>query len=322
MKRLTLLWLLLLLSIGLQLRASTPSKSYAVINLSVCNMRAEADFSSEMITQGLMGMPVRVLDYDGWYYIQTPDDYKGWVHNAAVSLMDEAQLHDWNRAEKVVVTAHCGSVYSEPKEKSQTVSDVVAGDRLKYEGKKGKFYRVSYPDGRTGYILKKISVPETKWRSALKQGADDIIRTARTMMGIPYLWAGTSPKGMDCSGFMRTILYMHDIIIPRDASQQALTGERLAIAPDFGNLQPGDFIFFGRKATAEKPERVVHVGMYLGGGRFIHSQGDVRIGSLVATDPLFDEYNLGRMLFAARILPYINKQPGLNTTATNSYYLY
>jgi cell wall-associated NlpC family hydrolase len=285
-------------------------------------MRAEADFSSEMITQGLMGLPGRVLQYDGGSQIQSPDDYVGWVHNAGIHLMNEAELHAWNASEKVVVTAHYGFVYSEPKEKSQTVSDVVAGDRLKYEGKKGKFYRVSYPDGRTGYILKKISAPEAKWRASLRQDADDIIRTARTMMGFPYLWAGTSSKGMDCSGFMRTILYMHDIIIPRDASQQALTGERIEIAPDFGNLQPGDFIFFGRKAADDKPERVVHVGMYLGSKRFIHSQGDVRINSFDAADPLFDEYNLGRLLFAARILPYINKQQGLNTTATNPYYQY
>ncbi|MDR0977071.1 MAG: C40 family peptidase [Prevotellaceae bacterium] len=317
-----LLILLLLFAAGLRLSAAEPLKGFAVVNLSVCNMRAEADFSSEMITQGLMGMPVRVLEHDGWYRIQTPDDYIGWVHNAGIHLMDEAELHAWNAAEKVVVTAHYGFVYREPKEKSQTVSDVVAGDRLKYAGKKGKFYRVSYPDGRTGYILKKISMPEEKWRKSLRQDVDDILRTARTMMGIPYLWAGTSTKGMDCSGFMRTILYMHDIIIPRDASQQALTGERIEIAPDFGNLQPGDFVFFGRKATADKPERVVHVGMYLGGKRFIHSQGDVRINSFDTADPLFDAYNLGRLLFAARILPYINRQPGLNTTATNPYYHY
>lgn len=57
---------------------------------------------------------------------------------------------------------------------------------------------------------------------------------------------------------------MHDIIIPRDASQQAYVGEHIDIAPDFGNVQPGDLIFFGRKATAGKKERVVHVAIYLG----------------------------------------------------------
>lgn len=296
-------------------------KTYGVINVSVANLRSEPDFSSEMMTQGLMGMPVRVLQHDGWYRIQTPDNYIAWVHRAGVCPMTAAEQAAWNKAEKIVVTSHYGFVYSEPDMKSQTVSDVVAGNRLVWEGVKGSFYKVTYPDGRQGYISKSIAMPEKKWRAGLKQDAASIIRTAHTLMGVPYLWAGTSSKGVDCSGFMRTILFMHDIIIPRDASQQAYVGEHIDIAPDFGNLQPGDLIFFGRKATPERKERVVHVGMYIGGKRFIHSQGDVRISSFDPADPLFDEYNLGRLLFATRVLPSINKEKGLNTTESNPYYL-
>lgn len=295
-------------------------KTYGIINVSVANLRSEPDFSSEMMTQGLMGMPVRVLQHDGWYRIQTPDNYIAWVHRAGVCPMTAAGQAAWNKAEKIVVTSHYGFVYSEPDMKSQTVSDVVAGNRLVWEGVKGSFYKVTYPDGRQGYISKSIAMPEKKWRAGLKQDAASIIRTAHTLMGVPYLWAGTSSKGVDCSGFMRTILFMHDIIIPRDASQQAYVGEHIDIAPDFGNLQPGDLIFFGRKATPERKERVVHVGMYIGGKRFIHSQGDVRISSFDPADPLFDEYNLGRLLFATRVLPSINKEKGLNTTESNPYY--
>lgn len=295
-------------------------KTCGIVNVSVCNLRSEADFSSEMMTQGLLGMPVRLLESDGWYRVQTPDDYIAWVHRVGVFPVTPDELAAWNAAEKVVVTSHYGFVYSQPDLSSQTVSDVVAGNRLKWEGTKGKFYRVSYPDGRTGYLPRSMGSTERQWRAGLKQEAADILRTARTLMGVPYLWAGTSSKGVDCSGFVRTVLFLHDIIIPRDASQQAYVGEHIDIRPDLSNLQPGDLVFFGRKASGGQRERVVHVGLYMGGGRFIHSQGDVHISSLDPADELFDEYNLGRLLFATRVLPYINKEKGLNTTEKNEYY--
>lgn len=295
-------------------------KTYGIVNLSVCNMRVDDDFSSEMMTQALMGMPVKVLQHRSWYRIQTPDNYIAWVHRKGIHPVTKAEYDAWNDADKVVVTSHYGFTYRKPDTGSQTVSDVVAGNRLKYEGTAGEFYKVGYPDGRQAYIPKSSVRLEKEWRASLKQDASAIIRTAYTMMGIPYLWAGTSSKGVDCSGFVRTVLFMHDIIIPRDASQQAYVGEHVDIAPDFGNVQPGDLIFFGRKATADKKERVVHVGIYLGDKKFIHSQGDVHVSSFDPAAGEYDEYNLNRLLYAVRVLPYINKEAALNTTETNPYY--
>lgn len=293
---------------------------YGIINISTCALRSSADYSSEMVTQALLGMPVKIIERDGWYRIQTPDNYLAWTHRVGIHPVTREELSAWNSAEKVIVTAHHGWVYTSAKTGSEVVSDVAGGCRLRYIGQKGKFYHVAYPDGREGYILKSISATESKWRASLKQDAESIVATAKTMHGIPYLWGGTSAKGADCSGFVRTTLFMHDIIIPRDASQQAYTGEHIDIAADFSNLQVGDLIFFGQKATSTRKERVVHVAIYIGNKRFIHSQGDVRISSFDKDDPLFDSYNLGRLLFAARVLPYINKEPQLNTTATNPYY--
>ncbi len=320
MKRISIL-IILLLTITAGIHASRPEeKAYGIVNLSVGNMRSEVDYASELVTQCLLGMPVRIVEGKGWYRIQTPDEYLGWVHGATVHRVTKSELDAWNRAEKVVVTAHYGVVHSKANKKSQIVSDVVGGNRLKYEGKKGRFYKVSYPDGRIGYVHKSVAMRESKWRKGLKQDAASIIETAHTLMGVPYLWGGTSSKGVDCSGFMSNIFFMHDMIIPRDAGPQAQTGERIFINDDFSNLQPGDLIFFGRKATEGKNERVVHVGMYIGDKRFIHSQGDVRISSFDPADALFDKYNLGRLLYASRVLPYINKQEGLNTTTTNKLY--
>lgn len=300
--------------------AGLDGKDYGIINLSVASLRREADYSSEMVTQALLGMPVRLLQYDGWYRIQTPDDYIAWVHGVSVLPVTKEELTRWNRADKLVVTTHYGFVYSSPDRRSQTVSDVVAGDRLKLEGVQRAFYKVAYPDGRRGYIPKEDACPEDKWREGLKQDAGHIIATAYTLMGVPYLWAGTSSKGMDCSGFVRTVFFMHDIIIPRDASQQAYVGEHVDIAPDFGNLRPGDLLFFGKKAAGGQKERISHVAIYIGDKRFIHSQGDVHVSSFNPSDSCFDEANLKRLLFATRILPYINKEKELNTTATNPYY--
>ena len=294
------------------------AQEYGVVNISVCNLRATPDYDAEMVSQALLGTPVHILqitDKNSWPEVQTPDTYTGWVHKDAITLLSFEEYHAWNAAPKIVVTALTGVVYDGPSEQAATLSDVVAGDRLKDLGRKGRYYRVEFPDGRIGYLHKKLGMPEAEWRKNLDQTPEAILSTALKMNGFPYLWAGMSPKGTDCSGFVRTVLFMHDIIIPRDASQQAPKGERIFGTED---LQPGDLVFFGRKDTAAP--RVSHVGIYLGEGRFIHSLGLVKIGSFRPEDPLYDGYNTGRYLFASRILPYIDRQEGLNTTLTNPFY--
>ena len=303
-----------------EIRPMPADSAYGVVHISVCNLREEGKFTSGMSTQALLGMPVKVLQYNGWYEIQTPDDYTGWVHRMVITPMSKERYDEWNRAEKIVVTSHYGFAYEKPDESSQPVSDVVAGNRLKWEGSKGHFYQVSYPAGRKAYLSKSISQPEAEWRASLKQDVESIIETAYSMMGIPYLWAGTSSKGVDCSGLVRTVLFMLDIIIPRDASQQAYVGEHIDIAPDFSNVKRGDLVFFGRKATAERKEGISHVGIYLGNKQFIHALGDVHVSSMNPADQNYDEFNTKRLLFAVRFLPYINKEKGMNTTNKNPFY--
>ena len=304
---------------GLLALGSAAAQEYGVVDISVCNLRATPDFDAEMVSQALLGTPVHILqitDKNNWPEVQTPDTYTGWVHRDAITLLSFEEYHAWNAAPKIIVTALTGVVYDRPSAKAGTVSDVVAGDRLKDLGRQGGYFRVGFPDGRIGYLPRKLGEQEARWRENLSQTPEAIIATALTMNGFPYLWAGMSPKGMDCSGFVRAVLFMHDIIIPRDAGPQSRTGERLYGTDD---LLPGDFVYFGRNDTAAP--KVSHVGIYLGEGRFIHSLGLVKIGSFRPDDPLYDAYNTGRYLFGGRILPYIDKQEGLNTTLTNPYYL-
>ena len=294
------------------------AQEYGVVNISVCNMRDTAEFEAEMVSQALLGTPVHVLEVaeNAWSRIQTPDTYTGWVHYAAITRMTREEYHAWNAAPKVVVTALSGIVHAAASAQSATVSDVVAGDRLKYLGKKGCWLQVGFPDGRTGWLDSKTGMTEEKWRKGLSRDVQDILATAQSFLGFPYLWAGMSPKGVDCSGFVRAVLFMHDIIIPRDAGPQSQVGERIA---DPKALEPGDLVFFGKYREDGSP-RVSHVGFYLGDKRFIHSQGLVRISSFDPADPYYDAQNAGRYLFGGRVLPYIDKEEGLNTTLTNPYY--
>ena len=294
------------------------AQQYGVVDISVCNLRVTPDYDAEMASQALLGTPVHILqitDKNNWPQVQTPDTYTGWVHKDAITLMTFEQYHDWNAAPKVIVTALTGVVRAEASEHAATVSDVVAGARLRDLGRKGRYFRVGFPDGRTGYIRRSLAQREADWRKDLSREPSDILATALSMNGFPYIWAGMSPKGMDCSGFVRTVLFMHDIIIPRDSGPQSRTGERIY---GFDDLQPGDLVFFGRNDTAAP--KVSHVGFYLGEGKFIHSLGLVKIGSFRPEDPEYDAYNTGRYLFAGRVLPFIDRQEGLNTTLTNPFY--
>ena len=195
------------------------------------------------------------------------------------------------------------------------VSDLTGGDRVKFLGVERWFYKTEFPDGRIGYIPRTVASRESVWRENLDTSVEAILTTARSMTGFPYIWAGMSPKGMDCSGFVRTVLFLHDRIIPRDAGPQSRTGERIENPEDF---QPGDLVFFGKRDPQK--DRVSHVGIYLGNGEFIHSAGIVKTGSFDPESPLYDAFNTGRLLYASRILPYIDQEEGLNTTLTNPYY--
>ncbi len=295
------------------------AQEYGVVDISVCNLRATPDYDAEMVSQALLGTPVHILqitDKNGWPQVQTPDTYTGWVHKDAITLLSFEEYHAWNAAPKIVVTALTGVVRAGASERAATVGDVVAGARLRDLGRQGRYWHVGFPDGRTGYLRRDLAEREAAWRARLDQSPEAILASALTMNGFPYMWAGMSPKGMDCSGFVRTVFFMHDLIIPRDAGPQSRTGERI-----YGtqNLFPGDLVFFGRKDAATP--KVSHVGIYLGEGKFIHSLGLVKIGSFRPEDPEYDAYNTGRYLFASRVLPFIDKQEGLNTTLTNPYYL-
>ena len=110
---------------------------------------------------------------------------------------------------------------------------------------------------------------------------------------------------MDCSGFTKTVYYLNGLMLPRDASQQVHVGIEVETDPSLKNLQPGDFLFFGRKATSSAKEKITHVAIYLGDGKMIHSSERVRIQSLKRGDEDFAENRLNTLVRAKRLLENI-----------------
>ncbi len=85
---------------------------------------------------------------------------------------------------------------------------------------------------------------------------------ATQFLGTPYRWGGTTPKAFDCSGFVRYCYKKMGVSLPRTAREQFKKGMRVAGKA----LRAGDLIFFDMMKGY-----VSHVGMYIGGGKFIHA---------------------------------------------------
>lgn len=281
---------------------SLKDRTLGVVTLSVANIRSAPKHSAELATQSLLGTPVKVLKEEkGWYLIQTPDKYISWVDAAGIQLMNKDELNTYLGKEKAVFETIYGFVYADPKEK-EVVADLVAGNILTVLEKNGNHTLVELPDGRSGLVRQADLTDFKTWKKSRELSPNRLISTAKSMMGVPYLWGGTSVKGLDCSGFTKTIYYLNGQVIPRDASQQIHEGEEIDNDKNWENLEVGDLLFFGEKATNDKKERVIHVGMWIGDNSFIHSRGRVRISSFDPTSEDYDEYELNRYLRTKRVI--------------------
>lgn len=283
--------------------AEMDGNTEGVIKISVANLRSKPSHSAELVTQAILGTPVKVYKKEGgWYYIQTPEGYLAWVDYGGVTPFSKNDLSTWKAADKVIYLKIYGFAYEGASSESQVVSDLVAGNILELAGEENGFFKVKYPHGKVGFIAQSHAQPYEQWLTGLQPTGETLIETSKTLMGIPYLWGGTSAKGVDCSGYTKTIFFLNGIILPRDASQQIHTGVEVDSTRNFENLIPGDLLFFGRKATATTSERVIHVGMWIGDNKFIHAMGDVHISNMDPNAEDFDEYNYNRYLRTKRVL--------------------
>ena len=121
--------------------------------------------------------------------------------------------------------------------------------------------------------------------------AGDVVVGALNMIGVRYRWGGSSPdSGLDCSGFVRYVFQdTLGMALPRRAEEMSRVGEKVQMA----DLKPGDLVFFNTMRRTFS-----HVGIYIGGNKFVHSPST---GSTIRVDDLDDGYWEKRFTGARRI---------------------
>lgn len=214
-------------------------------------LRAEPSERAEMVSQLLFGEAYTIAEErEKWLKVVTVfDNYTGWADhrmlNYPPALESVAGYENWIPVQRPVTVRNCtdgGQQYLSPGSLlPAAVSYFVAGG-----------HRFEFSDKAFNPVG---TIPDI----------------AMQYLGTPYLWGGRCLYGIDCSGLVQVVYRMAGIALPRDASQQALVGYSISLS----EAREGDVAFF-----ANPEGRVVHTGIYLGGGRIIHASGFVRIDQL------------------------------------------
>jgi cell wall-associated NlpC family hydrolase len=221
-----------------------------ICNVTVAPVRAEGSDKAEIVTEILFGESADILEVNkNWTKIKMHyDGYEGWMDTKQLKPVTD---EDFAKRKVTVVTEDFSSVI---------MND---GKTLLSMGSEVEFPAVA---SRRSHDLR-----------------ESIALTAKEFINVPYLWGGKSFFAVDCSGFTQLVYKIHNIKLPRDASQQVEIGESLTFVEE---SQPGDLAFF------ENPEgKIIHVGIMLDNQRIIHASGKVRIDTLDSTGIFNKEMN-------------------------------
>ena len=283
---------------GLLRPMDAPSASNpADLNGWISNMKYEDKLwlVGNLETQALYGSKVTVLEErNGWVKVAVANQptprletgYPGWMPKEQLT---EATAFDKKAAKKfALVTSPKAWLYSEPKHKSRFL-EVSFDTRLPVLQVKGDSIKVLTPNDGAKWLDKKNAAVYQSEEDIPEPTGEKVVETGKQFLGLPYLWAGMSGFGYDCSGFTYSMYHANGITIPRDSSVQATHGQKVAV----DELQPGDLLFF---AYDKGKGRVHHVGMYIGDGKMIHSPNTsthVRIDD-IKTPAYWEEFSGAR----------------------------
>jgi len=155
-----------------------------------------------------------------------------------------------NQWYKVIFNTHIGYIRS----------DYLDLTEIPYENKASNKNPIFFVDGQSTGVTPSASALNGGSTSSVRQS---IVADAKKLLGIPYVWGGTTTKGFDCSGFVQYVLKQNGISIPRTTTEQYQVGTYVAKS----DLQPGDLVFLQNTYRAG----ISHVGIYIGDGKMIHA---------------------------------------------------
>jgi cell wall-associated NlpC family hydrolase len=239
----------------------------------------KVDLGQRMATQALLDDPLTVLGLQGdWAHVlvdeQTGSVYtegiEGWVPRAQIAFAP--LLPGTATATVSVPFTRAGNV------------ELSYGTRLPVVGSSASHLDVATADGLLQVARSDVSTAPTR------AGGSAALRQAEQFIGLPYLWAGTSAYGFDCSGLTYAVYRQFGVTLARDAADQAQQGT--PVAKD--DLRPGDLVFFASGGL------VHHVGIYAGAGMMLDAP---ETGGRIEVVPLWTSYLATQYAGARR---YIN----------------
>lgn len=247
-----------------------------IVSLAALDVRLRPEHAGEMGSQLLLGEVVRVIRRtagDRWLLVEnTADHYRGWVRSWGLVLAPPKRIAAWRRRARARATALWTEVRESPG-RGPLVTPLFWGSRVVAGRTRGRFRRVELPDGARGWV-------DARGLTSGSGAARPLQTRAKELIGIPYLWGGRTPAGLDCSGLVQMILAEQGIQLPRDAGDQERACRPLGPG---GRPRPGDLAFFGPAGASAG-----HVGIMIGAGLYLHARGRVRVNSLHPDNALYD----------------------------------